>query len=79
MGTIQVTTGGPDTEESIAPEIAATGGAPGFIYKDDAHVDRVLQGPIGKDVSARTEKMSSSRRFCRVAFAIFVRKPTHDG
>jgi C4-dicarboxylate-binding protein DctP len=32
-------------------EIAATGGAPGFIYKDDAHVDRVLQGDIGKDVS----------------------------
>ena len=51
MGTIQVTTGGPDTEETIAPEIAATGGAPGFIYKDDAHVDRVLQGDIGKDVS----------------------------
>lgn len=51
MGTIQVTTGGPDTEETIAPEIAATGGAPAFIYKDDAHVDRVLQGDIGKDVS----------------------------
>ncbi|HVY00181.1 MAG TPA: TRAP transporter substrate-binding protein [Pseudorhodoplanes sp.] len=51
LGTIQVTTGGPDTEESIAPEIAATGGAPGFIYKDEAHVDRVLQGEIGKEVS----------------------------
>jgi C4-dicarboxylate-binding protein DctP len=51
MGTLQVTTGGPDTEENIAPEIAATGGAPGFIYKDDAHVDRVLQGDIGKEVS----------------------------
>ena len=51
LGTIQATTGGPDTEESIAPEIAATGGAPGFIYKDDAHVDRVLQGDIGKEVS----------------------------
>lgn len=51
MGTIQVTTGGPDTEETIAPEIAATGGAPGFIFKDDAHVDRVLQGDIGKEVS----------------------------
>src|SRR6185503_13203614 len=47
LGTIQVTTGGPDTEETIAPEIAATGGAPGFIYRDDAHVDRVLQGDIG--------------------------------
>jgi C4-dicarboxylate-binding protein DctP len=51
LGTIQVTTGGPDTEEALAPEIAATGGAPGFIYKDDAHVDRVLQGDIGKEVS----------------------------
>jgi len=51
MGTIQVSTGGPDTEETVAPEIAATGGAPGFIYKDDAHVDRVLQGDIGKEVS----------------------------
>lgn len=40
LGTIQVTTGGPDTEEIMAPEIAATGGAPGFIYRDEAHVDR---------------------------------------
>src|SRR5919197_665391 len=45
IGTIQVTTGGPDTEESVAPEIAATGGAPGFIFIDEAHVDKVLQGP----------------------------------
>ena len=52
IGTIQITTGGPDTEESIAAEIAVTGGAPGFMYKDEAHVDRVLQGPIGNDVSA---------------------------
>ena len=51
LGTIQITTGGPDTEESVAPEIAATGGAPGFIYRDDAHVDRVLQGEIGVEVS----------------------------
>lgn len=51
MGTIQITTGGPDTEETIAPEIAATGGAPGFIFKDEAHVDRVLQGDIGREVS----------------------------
>lgn len=52
IGTIQITTGGPDTEEAIAPEIAVTGGAPGFIYRDEAHVDRVLGGPIGADVSA---------------------------
>ncbi len=51
LGTIQITTGGPDTEETIAPEIAATGGAPGFIFRDDAHVDRVLQGEIGAEVS----------------------------
>lgn len=51
LGTIEVTTGGPDTEEAIAPEIAATGGAPGFIYSDEAHVDAVLQGPIGEQVS----------------------------
>lgn len=51
LGTIEITTGGPDTEESIAPEIAATGGAPGFIYRDEAHVDAVLQGPIGEKVS----------------------------
>lgn len=51
LGTIQVTTGGPDTEESIAPEIAATGGAPGFIFRDEAHVDKVLQGEIGAEVS----------------------------
>lgn len=51
LGTIEITTGGPDTEEAIAPEIAATGGAPGFIYRDEAHVDAVLQGPIGAGVS----------------------------
>jgi C4-dicarboxylate-binding protein DctP len=56
IGTIQATTGGPDTEESVAPEIAATGGAPGFIFKDEAHVDRVLQGEIGKEVSAIARK-----------------------
>jgi tripartite ATP-independent transporter DctP family solute receptor len=51
IGTIQGTTGGPDTEEAVAPEIAVTAGAPGFIYRDEAHVDRVLQGPIGQEVS----------------------------
>ena len=56
IGTIQVTTGGPDTEESVAPEIAATGGAPGFIFKDEAHVDKVLQGAIGQEVSAIARK-----------------------
>jgi C4-dicarboxylate-binding protein DctP len=52
IGTIQATVGGPDTEESVAPEIAATGGAPGFIFKDETHVDKILQGPLGEEVSA---------------------------
>ena len=56
IGTIQATTGGPDTEESVAPEIAATGGAPGFIFKDEAHVDKVLQGAIGQEVSVIARK-----------------------
>jgi C4-dicarboxylate-binding protein DctP len=51
LGTIQATAGGPDTEEAVAPEIAAAGGAPGFIYLDDAHVDRVLQGELGETIS----------------------------
>ncbi len=51
IGTIQATTAGPDSEEAIAPEIAAFGGAPGFIYQDEAHVDRVLQGELGQQVS----------------------------
>lgn len=51
IGTIQVTTAGPDSEEAIAPEIAAFGGAPGFIYKSEAHVDAVLQGPLGRQCS----------------------------
>jgi len=51
IGTIQATTGGPDTEEAVAPEIAVCGGAPGFIYRDEGHVDRVLQGDIGKRIS----------------------------
>jgi len=65
IGTIQATTGGPDTEESVAPEIAATGGAPGFIFKDEAHVDRVLQGQIGTEVSAIARKKTG------VEFAAF--------
>jgi tripartite ATP-independent transporter DctP family solute receptor len=48
IGTIQVTTAGPDSEEAIAPEIAAFGGAPGFIYKNEQHVDAVLQGELGQ-------------------------------
>jgi tripartite ATP-independent transporter DctP family solute receptor len=51
IGTIQVTTAGPDSEEAIAPEIAAFGGAPGFIYKNEEHVDAVLQGPLGQKCS----------------------------
>lgn len=51
IGTIQVTAAGPDSEEAIAPEIAATAGAPGFIYKNEAHVDAVLQGDIGVEIS----------------------------
>jgi len=51
IGTIQATTAGPDMEEAIAPEIAALGGAPGFIYKDEEHVDAVLQGELGRRAS----------------------------
>ena len=51
IGTIQATTAGPDSEEAIAPEIAALGGAPGFIYKNEAHVDAVLQGDLGQKAS----------------------------
>jgi C4-dicarboxylate-binding protein DctP len=51
IGTIQVTTAGPDSDEAIAPEVAVFGGAPGFMYKDEAHVDRVLQGPLGEECS----------------------------
>lgn len=51
IGTIQATTAGPDSEEAVAPEIAALGGAPGFIYKDEAHVDAVLQGELGQKAS----------------------------
>jgi TRAP-type transport system periplasmic protein len=49
IGTIQATVGGPDTEESVAPEIAVTG--LGFIFADEAHVDAVLQGEIGEEMS----------------------------
>ena len=70
IGTIQITTGGPDTEEAVAPEIAATGGAPGFIFKDEAHVDRVLTGPIGVEVSgiARTKTGVEFVAFGEVGF-----------
>lgn len=49
LGTIQATAGGPDTEEAVAPEIAVTG--LGFLFKDEAHVDAVLQGDIGRQMS----------------------------
>jgi len=51
LGTVQATAGGPDTEEAVAPEIAIAGGAPGFIYADQDHVDRVLQGELGDEIS----------------------------
>jgi C4-dicarboxylate-binding protein DctP len=54
LGTIQATAGGPDTEQSIAPEIAITG--LGFIFKDEAHVDSILQGDIGKEISEIARK-----------------------
>jgi C4-dicarboxylate-binding protein DctP len=56
IGTIQVTAGGPDTEEAVAPEIAAAGGAPGFIYRDETHADRVLQGPLAGEISAAARR-----------------------
>ncbi len=56
IGTIQITAGGPDTEEAVAPEIAVAAGAPGFMYLDEGHVDRVLQGAIGQDISAIARK-----------------------
>jgi C4-dicarboxylate-binding protein DctP len=40
----------------VAPEIAAAGGAPGFVYKDEAHVDRVLQGELGAMISQVARK-----------------------
>ena len=49
LGTIQATAGGPDTEQSVAPEIAITG--LGFIFADEAHVDRILQGKVGQEMS----------------------------
>ena len=54
LGTIQATAGGPDTEQSVAPEIAITG--LGFIFKDETHVDRILQGKIGKEISEIARK-----------------------
>jgi C4-dicarboxylate-binding protein DctP len=54
LGTIQATAGGPDTEQSLAPEIAITG--LGFIFKDEAHVDSILQGDIGKEISEIARK-----------------------
>jgi tripartite ATP-independent transporter DctP family solute receptor len=51
MGTLQVTTAGPDSEEAVAPEVAVLGGAPGFLYKNEAHVDAVLQGELGRQAS----------------------------
>lgn len=49
IGTVQATAGGPDTEEAVAPEIAVTG--LGYIFASEEHVDRVLQGPIGRRMS----------------------------
>lgn len=51
IGVVQATTAGPDMEETVAPEIAVLGGAPGFIYQSEAHVDAVLQGDLGRKAS----------------------------
>ncbi len=81
IGTIEITTGGPDTEEAVAPEIAATGGAPGFIYKNEAHVDAVLQGPIGASVSqiARDKTGVEFVAFGEVGFRhLLTKSPVHS-
>ena len=49
LGTIEISMGGPDTEAKVAPIVAAL--ALGYVFKDEQHVDRVLQGPIGERVS----------------------------
>ena len=40
----------------MAPEIAVAAGAPGFMFKDEAHADKVLQGAIGEEISAIAKK-----------------------
>lgn len=80
IGTIQVTTAGPDSEEAIAPEIAALGGAPGFIYKSEDHVDRVLQGELGRLASdiARAKTGVEFVAYAEVGFRhILSKRPVH--
>ena len=79
LGTIQATAGGTDTEEAVAPEIAVTG--LGFIFKDEAHVDRVLQGPIGKEMSdiARQKTGVEFVDYAEVGFRhLLTKKPVNN-
>lgn len=81
IGTIQVTTAGPDSEEAIAPEIAALGGAPGFIYKNEAHVDAVLQGDLGRRASeiARAKTGVEFVAYGETGFRhILAKRPVHS-
>lgn len=81
IGTIQVTAAGPDSEEAIAPEIAAFGGAPGFIFKNEDHVDRVLQGELGEEVSqiARAKTGVEFIAYGEVGFRhLLTREPVTD-
>ena len=78
-GLSRPTAGGTDTEEAVAPEIAVTG--LGFIFKDEAHVDRVLQGPIGKEMSdiARQKTGVEFVDYAEVGFRhLLTKKPVNN-
>lgn len=76
IGSIQITASGPETDESVAPEIAPTGGAPGYMFDSYEHVDRVLQGEIGEEVSQIAKKKTGVEflAFGEVGFRHFLSK-----
>ena len=49
LGTVQCTSVGFDADEDLAPEAATA--ALGFIFKDEAHVDKVILGDLGKQLA----------------------------
>ena len=48
-GSIQCTSVGFDADEDLAPEVASA--ALGFVFKDEAHVDKVILGDLGRQLA----------------------------
>jgi C4-dicarboxylate-binding protein DctP len=58
VGSIQCTSVGFDADEDLAPEVATA--ALGFVFKDEAHVDKVILGDLGRQLAEIAAKKTGA-------------------